>query len=154
MIDFTISNVDLIVKELIHDLSPVQVSDQIPGLTAHFLFMCVRYCDYTNDDEKLQILLTSAISAIGIVTKVTSLSLSFSPFGVCICIQVVIHQCEIIIVYFIVSGIKGWVSVIYHCVNYCFDTGSLQQIAIKIFSLVYLHFGKLQSNTFTERISR
>ena len=26
--------------------------------------------------------------------------------------------------------------------------------AIKIFSLVYLHFGKLQSNTFTERISK
>ena len=29
--------------------------------------------------------------------------------------------------------------------------GSLQQTAIKIFSLVYLHFGKLQSNTFTEK---
>ena len=33
-------------------------------------------------------------------------------------------------------------------------TGRLQQIAIKIFSLVYLHFGKLQSNTFTERIAK
>ena len=30
----------------------------------------------------------------------------------------------------------------------------LHQIAIKIFSLVYLQFGKLQSNTFTERIPK
>ena len=33
-------------------------------------------------------------------------------------------------------------------------TGRLQQIAIKVFSLVYLHFGKLQSNTFNERIPK
>ena len=40
---------------------------------------------------------------------------------------------------------------------YCFHLDpyrSLQQIAIQIFSLVYLHFGKLQSNTFTERIPK
>ena len=29
-----------------------------------------------------------------------------------------------------------------------------KQIAIKIFSLVYLHFEKLQSKTFTERIPK
>jgi myosin-5 len=68
--EFAISDVDLIVKQLIHDLSPGQVSDQIPGLPAHLLFMCVRYCDHVNDDEKLQTLLTSSISAIGIITKV------------------------------------------------------------------------------------
>ena len=73
MIEFSISDVDLIVKQLIHDLSPGQVSDQIPGLSAHLLFMCIRYCDYMNDDEKLQTLLTSAISAIGMVTKVIEL---------------------------------------------------------------------------------
>ena len=73
MIEFDISDVDLIVKQLINDLSPGQVSDQIPGLPAHLLFMCVRYCDHVNDDEKLQTLLTSAISAIGIITKVTKI---------------------------------------------------------------------------------
>ena len=67
------SDVDLIVKQLINDLLPGQVSDQIPGLPAHLLFMCVRYCDHVNDDEKLQTLLTSAITAIGIVTKVTKI---------------------------------------------------------------------------------
>ena len=73
MIEFHISDVDLIVKQLINDLSPGQVSDQIPGLPAHLLFMCVRYCDHVNDDEKLQTLLTSAIGAIGIITKVTKI---------------------------------------------------------------------------------
>lgn len=73
MVEFSISDVDLIVKQLIHDLSPGQVSDQIPGLPAHLLFMCVRYCDHVNDDEKLQTLLTSAISAIGMIIKVRHL---------------------------------------------------------------------------------
>lgn len=77
MIEFHISDVDLIVKQLINDLSPGQVSDQIPGLPAHLLFMCVRYCDHVNDDEKLQTLLTSAISAIGIITKVTKIREDF-----------------------------------------------------------------------------
>ena len=40
------------------------------------------------------------------------------------------------------------------CVYYRFHTESLQQIAIKIFSLVYLHFEKLQSNIFSERIPK
>ena len=71
MIEIAISDVDLIVKQFIHDLSPGQVSDQIPGLPAHLLFMCVRYCDHVNDDEKLQTLLTSAVSAVGVITKVT-----------------------------------------------------------------------------------
>ena len=52
-------------------------------------------------------------------------------------------------------SIKGWVSG--SCiarVYYCFHTGSLEKWAIAIFRLVYLHFGKLQSNTFTERIPK
>ena len=42
-------------------------------------------------------------------------------------------------------------------VYYCFHTypyRNLQQIAIIIFSLICLHFGKLQSNTFNERIPK
>ena len=34
------------------------------------------------------------------------------------------------------------------------DSLSLQQIAINIFRLVYLDFGKLQNNTFTKRITK
>ena len=37
------------------------------------------------------------------------------------------------------------------CAYYCFHTGSLQQIAIKLFSLMYLHFEELQSNILTDR---
>ena len=44
-------------------------------------------------------------------------------------------------------------------VYYCFHIyrtiyGSLQQMAIKISSLEYLHFEKLQSNSFTESIPK
>ena len=38
--------------------------------------------------------------------------------------------------------------------SYGINAGNLQQIIIKIFSLVYLNFGKLQSNTFTEKIPK
>ena len=88
MIEFEISDVDLIIKQLIYDMSPDQVSDQIPGLAAHLIFMCVRYCDHVNDDEKLQTLLTSAISAIGNITKVThARSHRVMPYGVVSCRQ-------------------------------------------------------------------
>ena len=44
---------------------------------------------------------------------------------------------------------------VYYCFQFFIRSyGSLQQIAIKIFSLVYFHFGKKQSNTFNKRISK
>ena len=43
---------------------------------------------------------------------------------------------------------------VYYCFHIRIHTGSLLEIAIKIFSLVYLHFGEVQSNTFTERIAK
>lgn len=43
----------------------------IPGLPAYIIFMCVRYADRVNDDQRVTSLLNSAISSIKGVVKVT-----------------------------------------------------------------------------------
>lgn len=42
----------------------------MPGLPAHILFMCMRYTDHMNDDEKVRSLLTNSINGIKKVVKV------------------------------------------------------------------------------------
>lgn len=42
----------------------------IPGLPAYIIFMCVRYADCVNDDQRVSALLNSAISSIKSVIKV------------------------------------------------------------------------------------
>lgn len=43
----------------------------VPGLPAYVIFMCVRYADCVNDDQRVSALLNSAISSIKSVIKVT-----------------------------------------------------------------------------------
>ena len=66
---------------------------------------------------------------------------SYYCFRIIVFILLFSHYCFHIIVFILLFS------------YYCFHTNVCKQIAIKIFSLVYLHFEKLQSNTFTERIS-
>lgn len=54
------------------DLKPCGAADAfIPGLPAYIIFMCVRYADCVNDDQRVSALLNSAISSIKGVVKVT-----------------------------------------------------------------------------------
>lgn len=54
------------------DLKPRGAADAfIPGLPAYIIFMCVRYADCVNDDQRVSALLNSAISSIKGVVKVT-----------------------------------------------------------------------------------
>lgn len=54
------------------DLRPCGAADAfIPGLPAYIIFMCVRYADCVNDDQRVSALLNSAISSIKGVVKVT-----------------------------------------------------------------------------------
>jgi len=46
---------------------------QLPGLPAYILFMCIRHTDHMNDDEKVRALLTNTINGIKKVVKVSDL---------------------------------------------------------------------------------
>ncbi|KAK7862317.1 hypothetical protein R5R35_014678 [Gryllus longicercus] len=59
----------VIVKHLIHDLKPRVAITLLPGLPAYILFMCIRYTDHVNDDEKVRSLLTATINTVKKVIK-------------------------------------------------------------------------------------
>lgn len=55
------------------DLKPRDAADGfLPGLPAYIIFMCVRYADCVNDEQRVSSLLNSAIGSIKGVVKVTS----------------------------------------------------------------------------------
>lgn len=57
--------------EIFSDLKPRGVAVSfIPGLPAYIIFMCLRYADNVNDDQRVSALLNSTISSIKGVIKV------------------------------------------------------------------------------------
>jgi len=52
------------------DMRPGVASQQLPGLPAYVLFMCIRHTDYMNDDDKVRSLLTNTINCIKTTVKV------------------------------------------------------------------------------------
>ncbi|XP_054612287.1 unconventional myosin-Vb isoform X2 [Dunckerocampus dactyliophorus] len=58
-----------LIKTLITDMRPDDVSGTVPCLPAYVLFMCVRHADYINADHKVESLLTASINAIKRVLK-------------------------------------------------------------------------------------
>uniref|UniRef100_A0A3P8P7U8 Myosin VB n=1 Tax=Astatotilapia calliptera TaxID=8154 RepID=A0A3P8P7U8_ASTCA len=69
MLEYNKENEALLVKTLINDIRPNNVSGTVPCLPAYILFMCIRHADYINDDQKVESLLTSTINAIKKVLK-------------------------------------------------------------------------------------
>ena len=57
-------------RRLIVDLDPAVVKDCLPGLPAHILFMCLRYCDHMNDALRMEHLLTGIITSVRKVVSV------------------------------------------------------------------------------------
>ncbi len=53
----------LIAKKLIDELKPRLAVTCLPGLPAYVLFMCIRYADMINDDERVRSLLNSSIQS-------------------------------------------------------------------------------------------
>lgn len=51
----------LIVRKLIDELKPRLAMTFLPGLPSYILFMCIRYADMINDDERVRSLLNSSI---------------------------------------------------------------------------------------------
>nr|XP_057913382.1 unconventional myosin-Vb isoform X2 [Doryrhamphus excisus] len=64
MLEYCKDDEALLIKTLITDMRPDDVSGTVPCLPAYVLFMCVRHADYINDDHKVESLLTASINAI------------------------------------------------------------------------------------------
>uniref|UniRef100_A0A8C9U9H8 Myosin VB n=1 Tax=Scleropages formosus TaxID=113540 RepID=A0A8C9U9H8_SCLFO len=69
MLEYNKEDEPLLIKTLITDMKPHNVSATVPCLPAYVLFMCIRHADYINDDQKVHSLLTSTINAIKKVLK-------------------------------------------------------------------------------------
>lgn len=59
----------LLIKNLVLDLRPRMAAQQLPGLPAYVIFMCIRHTDYMNDDDKVRSLLTNTINGVKKVVK-------------------------------------------------------------------------------------
>lgn len=70
MIEFQPEEEEKLIKNLILEMNPASVSDAIPGLPAHVLFMCIRHADHINDDRRMQSLLSNCINSVRKVVKV------------------------------------------------------------------------------------
>ncbi|XP_022250756.1 unconventional myosin-Va-like isoform X1 [Limulus polyphemus] len=69
MVEYKKEDEPSIIKGLIYELRPKIAVTLLPGLPAYILFMCIRYTDYINDDEKVRSLLNNTIYGIKRVIK-------------------------------------------------------------------------------------
>nr|XP_033490156.1 unconventional myosin-Va-like [Epinephelus lanceolatus] len=70
MLEYREGDESRLLKSLVVDLKPRGVAVSFtPGLPAYIIFMCVRYADNVNDDQRLSTLLNSTISSIKGVIK-------------------------------------------------------------------------------------
>ncbi|XP_047451956.1 unconventional myosin-Va-like isoform X2 [Mugil cephalus] len=70
MLEYKEGDESRLLKNLVIDLKPRGVAVSfIPGLPAYIIFMCLRYADNVNDDQRVSTLLNSTISSIKSVIK-------------------------------------------------------------------------------------
>ncbi|XP_008287954.1 unconventional myosin-Va-like [Stegastes partitus] len=71
MLEYREGDESWLLKNLVTDLKPRGVAVRFtPGLPAYIIFMCLRYADNVNDDQKVSTLLNSTISSIkGIIKR-------------------------------------------------------------------------------------
>uniref|UniRef100_A0A3Q4HGI0 Unconventional myosin-Va-like n=1 Tax=Neolamprologus brichardi TaxID=32507 RepID=A0A3Q4HGI0_NEOBR len=70
MLEYKQGDESRLLKNLVIDLKPRGVAISFtPGLPAYIIFMCVRYADIVNDDQRVSALLNSTISSIKGVIK-------------------------------------------------------------------------------------
>ncbi|XP_018521855.1 unconventional myosin-Va [Lates calcarifer] len=70
MLEYKEGDESRFLKNLVIDLKPRGVAvSLIPGLPAYIIFMCLRYADSVNDDQRVSTLLNSTISSIKGVIK-------------------------------------------------------------------------------------
>ncbi|KAI3370674.1 hypothetical protein L3Q82_007236 [Scortum barcoo] len=70
MLEYRQNDVNRLLKHAVLDLKPRGVAvSLIPGLPAYIIFMCLRYADNVNDDQRVSTLLNSTITSIKGVIK-------------------------------------------------------------------------------------
>ncbi|XP_071752801.2 unconventional myosin-Va-like isoform X1 [Centroberyx gerrardi] len=70
MLEYRQGDESRLVKNMVIDLKPRGVAVSfIPGLPAYIIFMCLRYADYVDDEQRVSTLLNSTISSIKGVIK-------------------------------------------------------------------------------------
>uniref|UniRef100_A0A3Q3X431 Dilute domain-containing protein n=1 Tax=Mola mola TaxID=94237 RepID=A0A3Q3X431_MOLML len=70
MLEYRAGDESRLLKNVVTDLKPRGVAVSfIPGLPAYIIFMCLRYADCVNDDQRVSTLLNSTISSIKGVIK-------------------------------------------------------------------------------------
>uniref|UniRef100_UPI0037E8C178 unconventional myosin-Va-like isoform X2 n=1 Tax=Semicossyphus pulcher TaxID=241346 RepID=UPI0037E8C178 len=71
MLEYREGDEGRLLKNVVIDLKPRGVAvGLIPGLPAYIIFMCIRYADNVNDDQRVSALLNSTISSIkGVIKK-------------------------------------------------------------------------------------
>ncbi|XP_041734564.1 unconventional myosin-Va isoform X2 [Coregonus clupeaformis] len=70
MLEYRRGDEGKLLKSLVVELKPRGVAvNFLPGLPAYILFMCLRHADYSNDDQRVSILLNSTINSIKGVLK-------------------------------------------------------------------------------------
>uniref|UniRef100_A0A8C5BMJ2 Unconventional myosin-Va-like n=1 Tax=Gadus morhua TaxID=8049 RepID=A0A8C5BMJ2_GADMO len=71
MLEYKEGDESMLLKNLVVDLTPRSVAvSSLPWLPAYIIFMCIRYADHINDEERVSTLLNSTIISIKGVIKV------------------------------------------------------------------------------------
>ncbi|CAL8294783.1 unnamed protein product [Boreogadus saida] len=70
MLEYKEGDESMLLKNLVVDLTPRSAAvSSLPWLPAYIIFMCIRYADHINDEERVSTLLTSTIISIKGVIK-------------------------------------------------------------------------------------
>jgi myosin-5 len=64
ILEWKIEDEQKIITRLMEELKPRLAVTFLPGLPAYVLFMCIRYADMLNDDERVRSLLNSSVQAV------------------------------------------------------------------------------------------
>ena len=64
ILEWKIEDEQKIVSRLMEELKPRLAITFLPGLPAYAMFMCIRYADMLNDDERVRSLLNSSVQAV------------------------------------------------------------------------------------------
>ncbi len=64
ILEWAVADESKIINQLINDLKPRLAVTFLPGTPGYILFMCIRYADMLNDDDRVQLLLKDLIRAI------------------------------------------------------------------------------------------
>lgn len=76
ILEWKVQDESRIINKLIDELKPRLAVTFLPGLPAYVLFMCIRYADMLNDDERVRSLLNSSVQS---VKKLIKVKLLISP---------------------------------------------------------------------------